>query len=470
MTTSPVTSAQADTPPGWSSVFIPLVTSNNLVQPVARVNVPYFNNDASTNFSKAAIFWFGTVSSSNNYADVRFGYDSTKLWVHLTAFDRYMWYDPTPSANTLTEWDGATLYINTTGNAGSQLSASAYRFDASLKWHIDEQQVNYQTAFQGSGSGWNPTALSFTTGSGYRGSFNDAINNDGWTVSFSIPFTSLGLSGAPTDGSLWAVALQMHDRDSLAGPPNADTPWPAGLNTTQPRTWAQLRFGLPSTGALNGTPAGTTIVRRATQNDGSVPDSGVGGSTPDLCSGDNWDTWGNTSIASDGKPYGKQPNMNIQAQSDPADWHCYSKYYITFPLTSVPAGKQILSARLVLYQFGNSDGNPPPTGSLIQVFTVSPNWQETSITWNNAPGPIENVSQTLVTSPTNLNSMAWPKQPHYWDVSSAVRAAYTSGQPLSLALYEADDQYHSGKYFTSSDTGDWNIAGRPRLEITWGNP
>jgi len=32
-------------------------------------------------------------------------------------------------------------------------------------------------------------------------------------------------------------------------------------------------------------------------------------------------------------------------------------------------------------------------------------------------------------------------------------------------LYEADSAYHSGKYFTSSDTGDWNEAGRPTLQV-----
>jgi hypothetical protein len=37
-------------------------------------------------------------------------------------------------------------------------------------------------------------------------------------------------------------------------------------------------------------------------------------------------------------------------------------------------------------------------------------------------------------------------------------------------LYSADDDYNSGKYFVSSDTGDWNATGRPTLQVVWGNP
>jgi uncharacterized repeat protein (TIGR01451 family) len=51
-----------------------------------------------------------------------------------------------------------------------------------------------------------------------------------------------------------------------------------------------------------------------------------------------------------------------------------------------------------------------------------------------------------------------------------VAEAYASGNPLGLALYESDWYYHSGKYFVSSDTGDWNQVARPTLRILWGDP
>ncbi len=58
----------------------------------------------------------------------------------------------------------------------------------------------------------------------------------------------------------------------------------------------------------------------------------------------------------------------------------------------------------VLHQFGGSD----PTQaypSLIQVFTIGQNWDESTITWNNAPLAFENVSQAWV-NPTTFPG--WP--------------------------------------------------------------
>ena len=53
-------------------------------------------------------------------------------------------------------------------------------------------------------------------------------------------------------------------------------------------------------------------------------------------------------------------------------------------------------------------------------------------------------------------------------MSGAVAEAYAAGTPLRLSLYESDWAYHSGKYFHSSDTDDWNENGRPTLTVTWG--
>jgi len=41
---------------------------------------------------------------------------------------------------------------------------------------------------------------------------------------------------------------------------------------------------------------------------------------------------------------------------------------------------------------------------------------------------------------------------------------------VRLVLYSADWDYHSGKYFFSSDVADWNAQGRPTLEVVWGDP
>jgi hypothetical protein len=51
-----------------------------------------------------------------------------------------------------------------------------------------------------------------------------------------------------------------------------------------------------------------------------------------------------------------------------------------------------------------------------------------------------------------------------------VADAYAASGPANLALYEADTAYNSGKYFVSSDAGDWDATGRPALVVTYGDP
>ncbi|MFN3928752.1 MAG: DNRLRE domain-containing protein, partial [Thermoflexus sp.] len=109
---------------------------------------------------------------------------------------------------------------------------------------------------------------------------------------------------------------------------------------------------------------------------------------------------------------------------------------------------------------------PPP--SWIQVLTVAQDWDDQNLTWNNAPLAVENIGGTWVYPVTS--SPGWPGIPYRWDVTYAVAQAHAAGQPLRLALYSADADYHSGKYFVSSDTGDWNERGRPTLTVVWGEP
>jgi hypothetical protein len=190
----------------------------------------------------------------------------------------------------------------------------------------------------------------------------------------------------------------------------------------------------------------------------------VGGTTDNLCPGNSnyiWNEWGTDNFAG-------AANFNVQNQSDVADWPCFAKYYVTFPLDEIPPDRPILSATLRLHQFGNAGGGDwgETQSSLIQVFTVTEEWEEERLAWNNAPLPAENVSTTWVDPVTSFPG--WPGSASEWDVSRAVAQAYTAGEPLRLALYEADSAYHSGKYFVSSDTGDWNAEGRPTLSVVYG--
>ncbi len=435
-------------------VYLPLVLNQRTAY---RVNAPYF--DGAIPFAQTAIFWFGRVTPDENYADVRVGYNDDELYVRLAAFDRRLWYDTTSTANELTEWDAATLFINL-GSAGSAPDAHTYRFVAQFNWW--ESRANYQAAYQGDGAGWVAATLPFSTTSGWRG---DAPNNDtddrGWAITFRIPFASLGLTSRPPQRAVWGMAVALHDRDAAAGPPLADKTWPGTISANTPSGWGQLAFGLLAYTPPSATAGGTVAIRHNLDG-ASVPDAAVGGTIGNLCPGDSyfiWNEWGNAN-------FGSATGFNIQNQSNIDDWPCFAKYYITFPLNSIPSGKVIISATLTLHQFGGSDPSQAQP-SLIQVLRAAQAWDDTTITWNNAPLALENVGQAWVDP---ISFPGWPGVAREWDVSYAAAQAYSAGQPLRLILYEADSDYHSGKHFVSSDTEDWNEAGRPTLRVTWGNP
>lgn len=446
---------------GAYTVHLPSIFSGPALQG-PRVNAPFFGTAVQIN--EAAIFWFGKVTLTENYTDVRVGYTNDFLYVRLAIFDRQIWYDTSPSESDLTSWDAAGLYLNLDGNTGDAPGPNSYAFVGQLSWN--EPRDDYQAAYRGASGGWQLTAtVPFTSTAGWR-SDNSGINDDakpdrGWSLTYAIPFESLGLSGPPAPGTVWGMGVILYDRDDMAGTTAIpDQIWPPTFSPNVPSSWGQLSFGLlPAYQPPAVTPAGSTTIRH-NLNGNTVVDGMVGGEF-NCGSQSNWQTWGEAN-------YAGATQINIQNQQDIADWPCFSKYYVTFPLDSVPAGTAIISATLTMYHFSGSGQNsePPAPASLIQVLTVADDWDEATLTWNNAPLALENVSQAWVEPLYNGGAGV----PIVWDVSAAVAAAHAAGEPLRLALYSADAGQHSGKYFHSSDAGDWNAAGRPTLEVIWGQP
>lgn len=444
---------------GSRTIYLPLIIGQPGGPPLAvggyRVNVPHFAvADVDSKFGELAIFWFGKVTPDQNYADVRIGHNDAELYIYLAIFDRRIWYNPTPSAATLNAWDAVTLYLDT--EPGAALDASSYRFVAQFG---EDSSPAYRASYRASGGNWASASIPFTTRPGWRGDrLNDDTDDRGWAMAFRIPFSSLGLSGRPSGDNLWRMALVLHDRDSRAGPPLADQIWPPEANLAAPTTWGTLRFGMPSY-----TPPATANQQTFTIRHGLrgvvVPDAAVGGGS--ICGDglDFWSEWGNST-----RDAGK-PDFNIQNQSDIADWPCFSKYFVTFPLDALPTGRAVVEARLVLHQFGNSEPSQAKP-SFIQVLTVGADWSERTLSWNNAPLATENFGGAWV-EPLR-DHPGWPGVRREWDVSRAVAQAYAAGGPLRLAMYSADSDYHSGKYFVSSDTEDWNADGRPTLIVRLG--
>ena len=438
-------------------IYLPLVVKPDRI--TARIHAPFFDGKIAA--AQTAVVWFGRVNLVENYADVSFAYNAQELYARVQIFDRYLWYDRNPTPENLTAWDATSLYLDLDGSQGDSLTAKTYRFDGQLVWW--EERDNHQAAFQGSATGWQLSSIPFITESNWKGNAPNDMNGDrGWRIIFRIPFSSLGLSGAPSAGTVWGLGVTVHDRDDVEGTPRAPKTWPQDLDPARSATWSRLSFGLPTHTPPQANPGGTVTIRHKL-NGAQVVDAMVGGSSVCGSKFDFWTEWG------DGN-YPGSDFLNVQNQSDISDWPCFSKFFLTMPLNSLPAGKAILSAKLTLHQMGNAGGGKwgPSPDSLIQVFTVAQDWDEATLTWNNAPPPLENVSQAWVKPIAEWPG--WPGVPWTWDLTRAVAEAYAAGKPLRLAFYSTDTDYNSGKYFVSSDTGDWNAAGRPTLEVLWGEP
>lgn len=235
----------------------------------------------------------------------------------------------------------------------------------------------------------------------------------------------------------------------------AQRTWPGDVDSQVPATWGELAFDPSAYEAPSAITEGITMVREGWN--GSTEDAYVGGGGD--CSGGRY---GGGDVAH------PDDELFVQNQSDLADFPCFSKSYLKFELAGIPSSKVIISAALTLHQFGSSDPSQAQP-SWIQVFMVSDDWSEDTLTWNNAPMAQENVMGSGIwVSPTVFPG--WPGIPWTWDVTQAVAEAHAADDVVNIALYSTDSDYHSGKYFVHSETGDWNQAARPTLSIAWGEP
>jgi hypothetical protein len=223
-----------------------------------KVNVPFFSGEVP--FPQMAIFWFGRITPTENFVDVRVGYNPQHIYIYVAVIDRLLWYDTTPSADDLTNWDAVTLYLSVA--EANTIGPHAYRFVAQFNAFTDNT-ADYQQAYRGTGTGWTPFSINFTAEAGWRGNApnNDEDTDRGWAMNFYIPFASLGLSGPPALQTRWRLAVVVHDRDDPQGTPIPDKIWPPTFSSTNPLTWGILSFGLPTYTPPTATPGGTVIIR-----------------------------------------------------------------------------------------------------------------------------------------------------------------------------------------------------------------
>ena len=422
--------------------------------PIQRIFVPFFTT--AVPFNQTAIFWFGDITSTDNYTDVRVGYNRSELYIDLRIVDRYLWYDPNVQAPDLTKGDNATIYLNTAQNVSNILDRHSYKFQAAVNGY--KKRNNYQKANTGNGTTWTAANIPFIADYGWRGHGFNGPEDRGWSMTYHIPFSSLGLSNPPPPGTLWKLAVKVHDRDDAANTPIQDKWWPKVGSETNPSGWGDVAFGLPTYQPPTASSTSTYTIRNKLNNQ-VVIDGMVGGALG--CGSSVADRW--TQLGS--KSYPGATHVNIQNESDISDWNCFSKFYVTFPLSSFPQGKGVVNAKVTLYEYGNSGVQGQPNPSYIQVARVNGDWNPAALSWNTAPLVEENVNSILVQTKSQP-VIPWPGLAVTWDVSRVAAEAYASGQPLRLVFYSTDNQYNTGKYFTSSYVADWDANGRPTLRVT----
>jgi hypothetical protein len=473
MTSSPTATTSTATPPALS-----VWPTSGLISPAT--------------WNTASLFWFGRAAgatanpptsspaSASAYVDVRVAYNTQGLTVYASVIDYFLWYDPT-GASDPRGYDALTLYVDTSGHPGANLSPSDYYFVSGFRYPGTGNDVRWHRQGQGTGSGWNTgwqATPSWTDSIGYRfsnpGPNDNSTLDGGWTTTMTIPWGSLGLAGPPAAGTQMRLGAILANRTVPSpGPSQPTQAWPPAAVAGAPTTWGTLSFDPPPYQATAATNPLTTVIGGLLG--GAVQDTSVGGAA--TCSGG---IYGGGDI-----PHGSttqppppatpaafsDPGLYIQNESDLSDFPCYAKAFLQFNLGAIPPGKVIKSATLTLHQFGGSGntGAGVPQPSNIQVFAIATPWNQNTLTWNNEPVAQANYKGTWV-NPYQFGG-SWSAIPAVtWDVTSLVASAYGANQPASLALYEADTAYDSGKYFVSSATGAWNVANAPSLTITWGQP
>ncbi len=423
--------------------------------PLPTIHVPYFASGA--NPGQGAIFWLGKVEHGANYADVRIAYDDQALVFIMHVFDRRVTYDDKANGSSdLTQFDSVSLYLDTQTDLAAPLAAGSRRFDAAMSWW--EQRGNYQRAYTWDGSSWKASTVAFEAEAGFRANLNDDSDDRGWTMQYRVPFASMGLASAPAPGAAMRMAIALHDRDELDKPVLSDQFWPGGAAVNLPATWGHITLGAPGYTAPSVIDPKLLTLRHGV--DGVVvPDAAVGGHSECGYKYDPnyFDGWGEAN-------YAGYAQFNVQNQWDVADWPCFSKFYITFPLDGLPEASGVVSATLTMYMFGNAGYGPGDAKpSYMQAARVAEDWTEGAITWNNAPPVLENYTWAWVQPVDNPND--YSGRPRTWDLAGAVADAHAAGQPLRLVIYSTDGDYHSGKYFWAAEA-DKEV--RPRLDITVG--
>jgi hypothetical protein len=168
------------------------------------------------------------------------------------------------------------------------------------------------------------------------------------------------------------------------------------------------------------------------------------------------DSWVSDGILNE-NTYGTSP-LRLASFTQGDNRNC--RTFLKFPLSAIPPGKTIQSAKVWLYV---SSASADDLDAQIRGVD-NDNWEDKSITWNNQP-PIGNVldTQTLTSWPVNLEN-TWIS----WEVGDFVTGQRYYGDNVASFCIKAEVENTSGSYVFFSMT--WTaVELRPKLVITFGS-
>ncbi len=443
--------------------------------PPRRVNIPHF--DGEVNWAQTAVFWFGKDEQGvpgKNYVDVRATYTNWSLQLQVTTIDYYLWYKPNASlSDDLTQYEAVAVYLDTANDGAQTPQADDYYFLVGAR--RGEGEENYERQARGNNGNWNTawsplpdwkgggSGMSWASG-GPGPNDNSGDLDYGWIAYLTIPWVSIGMSGPPPEGTVLGMGLQLYDRDAEdAFGLLAPEAWPENFAADTPASWGELHLGYADYQPSSVTPAGTTVIRAASPTDNTVEDAWLGGGT-DGIGGVGSDPQNGSDLN-----HGDDERLFVGSETAPTHFPFFNKSFLRFSLDAIPPGKEIISATLTLQHWGNAGQRSSlAEASWVSLYTISDDWQEMSITWNNAPLAQENIAAAWIEPLASFPG--WDNTPFYnWNATQAVSQAYAAGEAANLAIYSSDSARDTSKYLTSSETGDWNQAGRPTLTVVWGN-